>query len=910
MKIKYKSLVISACVVSGLLGINAMLADNIYVYDKDNNVVYQNDSQQIDRVALEDNKTNVAIYDKNKDKVYSNTVANLSNIIVGETTKEKPVADLLDVVFNDDGTATDVSPMKNEVKVVGNGSESLSISYNREYHRNMATFNNTFGGTTSACYRVDYGDNEAFKNALADGHTLEAIVMSSYEGEINPNGEPKFFASHESGGTGLYVCKAAKGKNGKSELCFLPNVDGWKHASSGIVPEPYKYYHVVGVWDKEEGKSKIYIDGELMTTADAAGEFKFPKANSMWFGIGCDAGPSPQLGWQGNVVTAKIYDKALNDEEVAMLWNDIKAEQQKPVADILDVQFNEDGTATDLSPMKLPIEVKGGEALKTYYSNTYQRYVANFNNVWGKGNTSANYKVDFENNEAVRNALADGHTLEAVVMADYDGEITDVEAKFFAAHEGGGTGLMVCKKNNSLNKDQNEYIFLPNVSENGKSSWKFTPSGIAPTPKVYRHIVGVWNKEEGKSYVYVDGELKNTVDAVGNFNFAKTGANWFCIGGDSQPSGNGQLGWIGDVVLARVYDKPLNQKEVDLLWNEIETLQKNAQVELVTDVNYNSGFAVKIGQNFSIEGKGFQAGDVLTLKNADDNVLTVNGTASETGYTFAIPSELTSGRYRMTLKRDDNTQDLGSIKFEVVTTFPKAPGVVAHRGYWNTDGSAQNSRASLQKAQELGTYGSETDVWLTTDGYLVLNHDAAIGGVTIQDFPYSKIENMTLSNGEKIPQLKDCLELLKDKTKTTKLFIEVKTHNSDAKNKAVVKAIVDAVKAYDVQDRVQYIGFSVPVLKEVLVQDPTAKVAYLGGGVTPQQLHADGINMHYSQSAYRDNPTWISEAHALGMEVNVQGVNNDGDAAEMINMGADLISTDKPVEAMKVRQYYLDNQDK
>jgi len=46
------------------------------------------------------------------------------------------------------------------------------------------------------------------------------------------------------------------------------------------------------------------------------------------------------------------------------------------------------------------------------------------------------------------------------------------------------------------------------------------------------------------------------------------------------------------------------------------------------------------------------------------------------------------------------------------------------------------------------------------------------------------------------------------------------------------------------------------------------------------------------------------------MEVNVQGVNTDSDAAEMINMGADLISTDKPVAAMKVRQYYIDHQEK
>ena len=33
--------------------------------------------------------------------------------------------------------------------------------------------------------------------------------------------------------------------------------------------------------------------------------------------------------------------------------------------------------------------------------------------------------------------------------------------------------------------------------------------------------------------------------------------------------------------------------------------------------------------------------------------------------------------------------------------------VIAHRGYWKTDGSAQNSIAALLKADSIGCYGSE-----------------------------------------------------------------------------------------------------------------------------------------------------------------------------------------------------------
>ena len=38
---------------------------------------------------------------------------------------------------------------------------------------------------------------------------------------------------------------------------------------------------------------------------------------------------------------------------------------------------------------------------------------------------------------------------------------------------------------------------------------------------------------------------------------------------------------------------------------------------------------------------------------------------------------------------------------------------IAHRGFWKTPGSSQNSITSLLKADSIGCYGSEFDVWLT-----------------------------------------------------------------------------------------------------------------------------------------------------------------------------------------------------
>ena len=51
---------------------------------------------------------------------------------------------------------------------------------------------------------------------------------------------------------------------------------------------------------------------------------------------------------------------------------------------------------------------------------------------------------------------------------------------------------MECKTNNGKN-NTNEWTFLPNVSTNGGSSWKWATSGVVPAKKAYYHLVGVWD---------------------------------------------------------------------------------------------------------------------------------------------------------------------------------------------------------------------------------------------------------------------------------------------------------------------------------------------------------------------------------------------------------------------------------
>ena len=98
------------------------------------------------------------------------------------------------------------------------------------------------------------------------------------------------------------------------------------------------------------------------------------------------------------------------------------------------------------------------------------------------------------------------------------------------------------------------------------------------------------------------------------------------------------------------------------------------------------------------------------------------------------------------------------------------PKVVAHRGYWMTEGSAQNSIASLQKAAEIGCWGSEFDVWMTADGIPVVFHDATVEGIRIEDTTYATLMNHRLQNGEFIPTLQQYLTEAKRLTNCRLIF--------------------------------------------------------------------------------------------------------------------------------------------
>ncbi len=225
--------------------------------------------------------------------------------------------------------------------------------------------------------------------------------------------------------------------------------------------------------------------------------------------------------------------------------------------------------------------------------------------------------------------------------------------------------------------------------------------------------------------------------------------------------------------------------------------------------------------------------------------------------------------------------------------FKSETKVVAHRGFWRTEGSDQNSVASLLKADELGAWGAEFDVWRASDGVLVLNHDGVHDGHNVQTTPSTVLTTLRLANGETMPTLDEYLAAAK-KTKIH-LVLELKPHATPEAETAAAEAAVKAVEAAKLSKRVTYITFSRHAMEELIRLAPKNDVLYLGGDISPEELEKLGAaGGDYNHGVYLKHPEWLEYMKQHGMISNVWTVNHPVDMIWAMRQKIDFLTTDRP----------------
>lgn len=221
--------------------------------------------------------------------------------------------------------------------------------------------------------------------------------------------------------------------------------------------------------------------------------------------------------------------------------------------------------------------------------------------------------------------------------------------------------------------------------------------------------------------------------------------------------------------------------------------------------------------------------------------------------------------------------------------------VVAHRGAFKKNNLPENSIAALKEAIRLRCTGSEFDIWMTADDSLIINHDPHYNKLKVEKTSYQELAATPLSNGEKLPTLRQYIIAGLANNKSTRLIFEIKPSASKERGLLIAEKVVAMIRQYNAQKMAVYISFDYEICKRILQLEPNASIQYLNGDIAPAQLRKDGINgADYHHSIFTKNPGWIAEAKENNIVLNAWTVNKKEDMERLLKQGFHFITTNEP----------------
>lgn len=160
-------------------------------------------------------------------------------------------------------------------------------------------------------YRIDYAGNATLKNAFMNAFTFETVYSpDNLSNMCVMSGQENGFAGIEQASGG--------------QICIFAFVGGsYKVLKSNVTAKTGETYHVIAVYDAQEGVTRLFINGQPAGEMEAKGTLTFPRdEDAHWTAVGGDSstGNFTQYCLKGTVSRARIYGKALNRDEAFLLY--------------------------------------------------------------------------------------------------------------------------------------------------------------------------------------------------------------------------------------------------------------------------------------------------------------------------------------------------------------------------------------------------------------------------------------------------------------------------------------------------------------------------------------------------------------------------------------------------------------
>ena len=222
--------------------------------------------------------------------------------------------------------------------------------------------------------------------------------------------------------------------------------------------------------------------------------------------------------------------------------------------------------------------------------------------------------------------------------------------------------------------------------------------------------------------------------------------------------------------------------------------------------------------------------------------------------------------------------------------------VIAHRGA--SAAAPENTIEAFGLARELGADWVELDARRTTDGQLIVHHDARLAdGRVIVD----------LARAELPPHVCDLADAL-DACAGMSVNIEIKNWPADPDfdpDEQVAEGVVALVGARSAHGAVLVSCFHYPTIQHVHRADPAIPTAFLhlamerSWAELAADVAADGHAALHPWDPVVDRG-YLEAAKAHGLEVNVWTVDDPTRMADLVDLGVDGICTNVPDVAHRV----------
>lgn len=233
---------------------------------------------------------------------------------------------------------------------------------------------------------------------------------------------------------------------------------------------------------------------------------------------------------------------------------------------------------------------------------------------------------------------------------------------------------------------------------------------------------------------------------------------------------------------------------------------------------------------------------------------------------------------------------------------PRRPLVLGHRGAPHR--ARENTIEAFAAARAEGADGVELDVHRSSDGALVVHHDAEVEGLgVLAEHSRTRIHEVA----PWVPTLEEVLDAC------TGLLVNVEIKNSPGDvdfdgHEVVAAKVVALLAARGGVDTVLVSSFHLPTIDRVKELDPTVSTGYLTV-VDPTPIAAADIAAAHGHDAIHpfvgvmgdgSAEDVVVHAHALALDVNVWTVNHEDDVARLAAVGVDALVTDRPAAARAV----------